>query len=93
MPEKVEKVLEVGCGIGRTGKAIIEKKKSKAVGLDISPEAIEVAKELGCYEKLLVCDLDKCEIPLEIEKEKFDCILYPDVLEHLRDPWQDTKIS
>lgn len=87
MPEKVSTVLEVGCGIGKTGKAIVERKKATVVGIDISEEAIAYAKTLNCYQKLLVCNLDKFPVPQEIEQETFDCILYPDVLEHLRNPW------
>ncbi len=88
MPEKVSTVLEVGCGIGKTGKAIVQRKNANVVGIDISEEAIAYANQLNCYQKLLVCNLDESPVPQEIEQERFDCILYPDVLEHLKYPWK-----
>jgi 2-polyprenyl-3-methyl-5-hydroxy-6-metoxy-1,4-benzoquinol methylase len=87
MPEKPQTVLEIGCGIGRTGKAIIQQKGSQIIGIDLSLEAIEIARQQDCYEKLIVCDLDEIVIPPEIQNICFDCILYPDVLEHLKNPW------
>ncbi|MBR8830303.1 MAG: Ubiquinone biosynthesis O-methyltransferase, mitochondrial [Chroococcopsis gigantea SAG 12.99] len=88
---KPDKVLEVGCGIGKTGKAIVEKIGSQVIGLDISAEALSIAQEENCYEKLVICDLDRTVIPEAIKNESFDCILYPDVLEHLTNPWETIK--
>jgi cyclopropane fatty-acyl-phospholipid synthase-like methyltransferase len=56
MPYTPKSVLEVGCGIGKTGKAIVDKYGSKVIGIDISADAIEVAKRQGCWEKLIVCE-------------------------------------
>ncbi len=92
IPNDVTRVLEIGCGIGKTGKALFEKKQCKIVGLDISDQVISIANQQNCYEKLIVADLDQSFIPTEIENEKFDCILYPDVLEHLKDPWKVVNI-
>ena len=91
IPYTPKSVLEVGCGIGKTGKAIVDKYGSKVIGIDLSAEAIEVATRQGCWEKLIVCDLDRTPIPMEIENYRFDCIMYPDVLEHLKSPWNIIK--
>ncbi len=88
IPESVKNVLEFGCGIGKTGKAIREKYGTRVIGIDISHKAIEVAEKQNCYEKLIICDLDQDPIPPEIKDQRFDCILYPDVLEHLKNPWR-----
>jgi 2-polyprenyl-3-methyl-5-hydroxy-6-metoxy-1,4-benzoquinol methylase len=90
--ESPESVLEVGCGIGKTGMAIKEKHGCKVTGIDISAIAIDVARKKGCYEKLLACDLDQIAIPAEIQSERFDFIIYPDVLEHLKDPWETVRL-
>ncbi len=87
MPTAPKTVLEFGCGIGKTGKAITDKYDSQITGVDLSVEAIEVAKQQNCYQKLIIANLDQTPIPSEIENEQFDCILYPDILEHLKDPW------
>ena len=79
IPEAPANVLELGCGIGVTGAALREKYDCKVTGIDISPLAIDGAAEKKCYKRLLVCDLDQRAVPSEIESERFDCILYPDV--------------
>jgi len=86
MPGNPGNVLEVGCGVGKTGAALKEAFGCKVTGIDISSSAIDVARQKKVYDKTIVCDLDKEAIPAEMAHDRFDAILYPDVLEHLRDP-------
>ena len=60
-------VLEIGCGIG--------------VGLDISPESINMAKNFNAFHKkaeFMVNDMSNFT-----HKTKFDFVVFPDVLEHI----------
>jgi len=82
--EPIETVLEFGCGSGATLVALREKGLAKkAVGVEIHPPSFERAKKV--LDKAYLIDLDNDKLTLK--KASFDAILFPDVLEHLRDPW------
>jgi 2-polyprenyl-3-methyl-5-hydroxy-6-metoxy-1,4-benzoquinol methylase len=87
IPSEAKKVLEVGCAGGMTGKALREKGFQEVVGVEFIED---IAKQgMPYYDRLFIGDVEKMELPYE--KGYFDCILYPDVLEHLRDPWKIMK--
>lgn len=77
--------LEVGCGSGVTGSYIKNKYHVKNyVGVELNSNAYEVANQ----------NLDKCYngdikylLENELKGQKFDAVLFFDVLEHLYDPW------
>lgn len=81
------KVLEVGCGHGRFGRSLKEAQGAHVTGIDISHEAIRVAKDN--LDRAIALDLDV--EPLPFEESEFDCIVCNDVLEHLLDPWSVVK--
>lgn len=81
------KVLEVGCGHGRFGHLLKEAQEAHVTGIDISHEAIRVAKDN--LDRAIALDLDV--EPLPFDESEFDCIVCNDVLEHLRDPWSVVK--
>ncbi|MGB5217942.1 MAG: class I SAM-dependent methyltransferase [Smithella sp.] len=78
------KILDIGCGYGQNGAAMI-KKSNDVFGVDLSPLAIEKAKKrLTCA---VVADFSRPEtIPEEISREKFDMVVFSDILEHVYDP-------
>lgn len=84
LPEKVDRVLEIGCGTGETLSFIKSKyKNSTAVGIELTESAAELAsKKID-----LVKNIDVENYNLLTELGKFDLILLLDVLEHLKDPW------
>ena len=76
------KVLEIGCGIGTVSSLIIKKVKDQGVfvGCDISDESINIAnKNYGSKNVSFVCT-DMSDFT---HNEKFDFIVFPDVLEHI----------
>ncbi|MAF50505.1 MAG: methyltransferase type 11 [Nanoarchaeota archaeon] len=77
-----KKVLDVGCSSGTLGKHLKEHKNCRVWGLDISQKAVDEAKET--YEDAAVMDLDRDEFPFK--NEKFDVIVFADVLEHVVEP-------
>jgi 2-polyprenyl-3-methyl-5-hydroxy-6-metoxy-1,4-benzoquinol methylase len=78
---KGKSVLDIGCGTGLLGKALKEK-GNRVVGVNISEKEIKIASQ----------NLDKCilfdvtsEKPFPI-KEKFDVLLFADIIEHVQHP-------
>jgi 2-polyprenyl-3-methyl-5-hydroxy-6-metoxy-1,4-benzoquinol methylase len=75
-------VLEIGCGIGTVSNLILKFiTQGSFVGLDISPESIEMARKRNSFHKkaeFLVNDMSNFAHPT-----KFDFVVFPDVLEHI----------
>ncbi len=79
---KEKSVLDVGCGDGFLLKKLLEKNKDvKVLGLDISPIALEKAKENG-----IECKLFDITERLPFENNSFESVLLLDVLEHMFQP-------
>jgi len=75
-------VLDVGCNNGLIGREIIKLSQASIDGIDINEEAL---KEAGkSYRKVFRRDLYKSKF--EIETEKYDYIIFSDILEHLPRP-------
>jgi SAM-dependent methyltransferase len=78
---KSDSVLDAGSG---TGTILNDLEFSRGVGIDISPEMVETARNRSRGRKdlrFLVADIARLDI-----KEKFDVILLFDVVEHLPNP-------
>ena len=87
IPQSASRVLEIGCGSGALGAAYKTlNPMSTYVGIEYVPEAAESAR--GRLNHVVCGDVEDPElaIPL-VDGKKYDCLVYGDVLEHLRDPW------
>ena len=78
-----ETVLEVGCGTGNTLRHLKELGARDTFGIELNGKVAEVAKRN--VDHLAVGDIESMEWPFA--RQVFDCIIFGDVLEHLRDPW------
>ncbi len=84
-------VLELGCGAGGTGKAVLTAGKAgRYTGIELSPDAAALATEaltrviLGNVETMDAATLPQAQ----------DSLIISEVLEHLIDPWAAlTKLS
>ena len=84
IPLTARTVLDVGCGSAAT--AAHYKRLNPAVvyfGIDNDPEACRIAA--GRIDHVVCADLETMAQPFG--EQRFDCIIYGDVLEQLRDPW------
>ncbi len=81
VPSTAKCVLSVGCAAGRTEQELV-KKGIKVVGVEIDHEAASLARQRG----LTVLEGDVSEVDIRRAGESYDCLIYADVLEHLREP-------
>jgi SAM-dependent methyltransferase len=87
LPPGAQRVLSVGCGAGHTEKYLKQEMGlQEVVGIEVNAE---VAEGLGVLDRLFIGDVENVDVPYPLGH--FDCILYPDVLEHLVDPWSVLK--
>lgn len=84
VPPGAKRILEVGCGGGATGKELKKRGIEEIVGIEIIEDVARSARPH--YDALHIGDVEAMTLPYEAGH--FDCVLYGDVLEHLRDPWK-----
>ena len=78
------KVLDVGCGSGMHGAELTRILQHKVTGVDLSGPSIEKAKKRLAAAS--VADVTAPERYPFFGRERFDVILFSDMLEHLTDP-------
>ena len=90
IPLSAQRILEIGCGQGRLGEAYKARQtKAHYFGVELMPEEAKEAQTVldGVY----CADIEQnTSLPKDFLKseEKFDVLVFGDVLEHLRDPWK-----
>jgi 2-polyprenyl-3-methyl-5-hydroxy-6-metoxy-1,4-benzoquinol methylase len=86
IPLDAETVLDVGCHTGLLG-AIYRQRNPRVryFGIDSNPGAIRIAATRLTQAAML--DVETDPLPFAAPGG-YDCIIYGDVLEHLRDPWK-----
>ncbi|HOO18814.1 MAG TPA: class I SAM-dependent methyltransferase [Paludibacteraceae bacterium] len=83
IPEKAQKILEIGCGEGAFC-ADLMRADREIWGVEMNPDAAEKAKRF--CQQMLVGDF--MEVYSQLPEHYFDCIIFNDVLEHLYNPWK-----
>jgi 2-polyprenyl-3-methyl-5-hydroxy-6-metoxy-1,4-benzoquinol methylase len=78
-----KRVLDVGTSTGYLAEALA-KRGCTVIGIELDPEAARQAEE-HC-ERVVVGDVETLGVHEELGRERFDVIVFGDVLEHLRDP-------
>ena len=77
-------VLDVGCGPGRVGEAVMEAGASRYVGVDFSPRMLELARtRLADVEPVQLIESDFLELDLA---ERYDVVLALGLFDYLDDP-------
>jgi SAM-dependent methyltransferase len=83
VPADCRTILEIGSGFGALGRTLTARQHCTVDGVEINPAA---SKHLeGHYRRFWIGDVERIE--LEGAMQEYDCLLFPDVLEHLVDPW------
>jgi len=69
--DKTIKILDIGCGDGLVGEALVKRGFKNMTGLDISGKMVKLAKEKNIYDRVLQADLMK---PLPLPFSSYDAI-------------------
>jgi len=89
IPYDVRRLLDVGCGFGLMGKRLRKERNDniEVVGIDNEERVINIARNnVG---ELIIGDVEDLKLPFE--QGYFDCLVYGDILEHLKNPWKLLK--
>ena len=86
IPPGCARVVEVGCSVGALAKAYLAvHPRCDYRGVEVDPDYAEAARRQGanvyCWDIETMSDADFAEVGAA------DCVVFGDVLEHLRDPW------
>ncbi|MCA9553408.1 MAG: glycosyltransferase [Myxococcales bacterium] len=77
------KVLDLGCGPGLVGGALVAEKGCDVTGLDAPGPGTPAAQ--ARLTRFLAHDLDRDDLPAELDDD-YDVILLLDIIEHMRSP-------
>jgi len=81
---KINKVLEIGCGVGVVSSHLNSVYRMDVIGIDIDPEQIKMAKKYNKEnETLKFINVNATKLPFE--KNKFDMVLLLWVMHHIND--------
>lgn len=86
VPEWCKRVLDVGCAAGVVGATLKRRQQCAVVGIERYPTAAQAARAV--LDEVLEVDLESSGIDwcTQLGRQRFDCLIYADVLEHLREP-------
>jgi SAM-dependent methyltransferase len=85
IPLSAQVVLDVGCSTGILGATYRRfNPRARLLGIDKNEAAAAIARQR--LDEVAVVDVDEHPLPFLLDRP-IDCIIYGDVLEHMRDPW------
>jgi len=82
VPDSAERILDVGCGEGVLGKSLLNKGAKEVTGIELSREVCNRAKDN--LTRAICGDIEK--LNLDFDNKYFDCMIFADILEHVKDP-------
>ena len=90
IPDNISRVLDIGCSTGASGEQIKQRNNNvEVVGIEFDKKMAEVAKKK--LDKVIVGDIENINLADSFPPDYFDCIIFADILEHLKNPWAILK--
>ena len=89
VPDDAKKILDIGCSIGVLGQQIKLKNAAEVVGIEVDAKMAEIAEQK--LDNVIIGNIHKINLEDFFLPNYFDCIIFADILEHLRDPWNILK--
>jgi 2-polyprenyl-3-methyl-5-hydroxy-6-metoxy-1,4-benzoquinol methylase len=91
LPLDAGQVVEIGCGEGALGRAFKRRNPGvRYIGVELFEEAASTARQR--LDEVIVGSIETPEVRRELEARlagrSIDALIFGDVLEHLRDPWE-----
>jgi glycosyltransferase involved in cell wall biosynthesis len=89
IPLNAHVVLDVGCATGSLGLAYKRRNPTcRFIGVEQNVRSASIAAKR--LDMVYVADLDSDQTPfvIDLQEHSLDCIIYGDMLEHLREPWK-----
>jgi GT2 family glycosyltransferase/SAM-dependent methyltransferase len=83
VPPTAKSLLDLGCGTGKLGKAIKERQSCFVEGIELNKEAAKIAE--NNLDVVITDNLNRYDPTFS--KNRYDCIVFADILEHLISPW------
>jgi len=89
VPSEVSKVLDIGCSVGALGSQLKNRSNAEVVGIELNKEMAGFAEKV--LDKVIIGDVEEIKLINHFSSKDFDCVIFADILEHLRDPWEVLK--
>ena len=89
LPENLNKVLDIGCSTGALGEQIKRKSGAEVTGVEINKQMAKISQEK--LNSVIVGNIEEINLEDVIPLNSFDCIIFADTLEHLKNPWKTLK--
>lgn len=90
IPDNVNKVLDIGCSIGSLGEGIkYRNNHAEITGIEIDEKMAEISKEK--LDRVISNDIEKIDFKEYFIPNYFECIIFADILEHIKNPWNVLK--
>lgn len=87
VPGHARRILDVGCSNGALGQSLIVRHPGRSVtGIDSSADFCDEARRV--LSRVIHADINSFDWDSQLRGERFDCIIFADVLEHLVEPWR-----
>lgn len=84
VPQRTEKVLDIGCSIGTLGQDIKAKTNAEVIGIELDTDMAEIAKQK--IDQVIIGNIENIKLNDYFVHSYFDCIIFADILEHLINP-------
>lgn len=87
VPKNTARILDVGCSEGDFGSSVKKRFHCEVFGIEIDRE--KASKASSKLDKVIIGDVE--QIDPKLSSNSFDCIVFADVLEHLKEPAEVLK--